>query len=216
MRKEDCLYKMMCEEECNSACARYSVTKYMLEHSNIPRNKWGLNQLVPEDCDIPAFTQLAEIKNNIADFVKRGDNLYIYSKICGNGKTTWAIKLMLQYFNDIWETNGFRTRGVFMPVSEFLYRSKANISTRDELFEIMKNDCFNVDLVIWDDIACGKMSDFDFNLLLAFIDTRVVNGKANIFTGNIIPSELDKYVGNKLASRINGSTKIQLLGGDNR
>lgn len=216
MKIENCMYREVCEDECETICKRYCVTKYMLQHSNIPQSKWGINTLVPEPCDEKAFEKLAEIRDNIVDFVKHGDTLYLYSPICGNGKTTWSIKLMLQYFNDIWEHNGFTERGVFMPVSEFLYRCKAEISKPSEEFIELRELIFNVDLVIWDDIACSKMSDYDFNMLLAFIDHRIVQGKANIFNGNIPPKELDAYVGKKLASRINSGYRIELKGGDNR
>lgn len=213
---EDCMYKEVCLAKCSKICKRYCITKYMLQHSNIPKNKWGVNKLVPEPCDTQAYEQLADIREHITDFVNEGKNLYLYSDICGNGKTTWSIKLMLQYFNDIWRGNGFTERGVFMPVSEFLYRCKAEISKPTDEFIELRERVFNVDLVIWDDIACGKMSDYDFNMLLAFIDHRVVQGKANIFNGNIQPKELEKYLGNKLASRINSGYRIELKGGDNR
>ena len=216
MKMENCMYREVCTDECSKVCKRYGVTKFMLQASNIPQSKWGINKLVPEPCDEEAFGKLAEIRNKITDFVKNGQNLYLYSNVCGNGKTTWSIKLMLQYFNDIWEGNGFTERGVFMPVSEFLYRCKAEISKPSEEFIALRERMFNIDLVIWDDIACGKMSDYDFNMLLAFIDHRVVNGKANIFNGNIPPEKLDEYVGHKLASRINSGYRIELKGGDNR
>ena len=210
------MYREVCDDECSPICKRYCITKYMLQHSNIPQSKWGVNSLTPEPCDIPAFEKLAGIRDNIKEFVKSGQNLYLYSQICGNGKTTWSIKLMLQYFNEIWENNGFTARGVFMPVSEFLYKCKSDISHPTEEFNELKENIYNVDLVIWDDIACSKMSDYDYNMLLAFIDHRVVQEKSNIFNGNILPQKLDEYLGKKLASRINGSVKIELKGGDNR
>ena len=216
MKIDNCMYKDVCTDECSPICKRYCVTKYMLQNSNIPQSKWGVNKLIPEHCDEKAFAQLAEIRDDIVKFVKQGANLYLYSNVCGNGKTTWSIKLMLQYFNDVWEYNGFTKRGVFMPVSEFLYQLKAEISNPTEKFSDLKNDILDVDLVIWDDIAFGKMSDYDFNMLLAFIDHRIVQGKSNIFNGNIPPDKLDGYVGNKLASRINSGYRIELKGGDNR
>lgn len=216
-RIKNCMYNEVCDYDlCSPVCKRYCVTKYMLKESNIPENKWGINVLIPDDCDINAFTELSNIRSNIVEFVQDGKNLYLNSPICGNGKTTWSIKLMLQYFNDVWEYSGFKPRGVFMPVSEFLYKCKADISNHDPEFTALKNIIYNVDLVIWDDIACGKMSDYDYNTLLAFIDHRVIQGKSNIFTGNIAPNELDKYVGTKLASRINSGAKIMLKGGDRR
>lgn len=216
MKIENCMYKEVCTDECSKICKRYCVTKYMLERSNIPVKKWGINKLVPEPCDEKAYEKLAEIRDDVVNFVKQGANLYLYSDITGNGKTTWSIKLMLQYFNDVWEGNGFTERGVFMPVSEFLYRCKAEISKPTEEFMTLRETIFNVDLVIWDDVASGKMSDYDYNMLLAFIDHRIVQGKANIFNGNIRPEKLSEFLGTKLASRINSGYRIELKGGDNR
>ena len=214
----DCLYRDICDYDipCKQACLRYSITKYLLENSNIAKNKWGVNQLIPDKCDIKAFEVLAEIRDNIVEFVNSGGCLYLYSNTCGNGKTTWAIKLMLQYFNDIWEYSGYNTKGIFMNVPTFLYQSKSIISKPDAEFENLRQQLLNVDLVIWDDIASNKMSNYDYDLILAFIDTRIVNGKANIFTGNIHKDDLYKYVGDRLSSRILSGAKIQLKGTDKR
>lgn len=218
-RYSNCMYKDVCDfdMECSSGCLRYSITKYMLIHSNIPKSKWGVNQLIPEECDVEAFMQLSEIRSNIVDFVNSGKNLYLYSPICGNGKTTWSIKLMLQYFNDVWEFTGYNTRGIFINVPTFLYNCKAAINSPNEDFEKLKNLIFKVDLVIWDDIASTeRMSDYDYNTLLAFIDKRAIEEKSNIVTSNITPDNLSKYAGSKLASRLLNGYQIELKGKDRR
>lgn len=218
-RFNSCMYKDNCDydEECSKGCLRYSITKYMLSLSNIPKSKQGVNLLTPDDCDIEAFMQLAEIKDNIEDFVSTGKNLYLYSPICGNGKTTWAIKLMLQYFHETWSYTGYCPRGVFINVPTFLYNCKAAISKPDPEFENLKKLIFSVDLVIWDDIAANeRMSDYDYNTLLAFIDKRVVEDKSNICTSNITPDNLSRYTGSKLASRLLNGKIIGLKGKDKR
>lgn len=188
----------------------------MLEKSNIPKSKWGMNKLVPDICDEEAFKALANIRNSIVEFTENGNSLYIYSNGCGNGKTTWAIKLMLQYFNDTWEVTGFNERGVFVNVNSFLYSCKQVITKPDNEFEKLKDLILNVDLVIWDDIAASKMSEYDYNLMFTFINQRNFNGKANIYTGNIFPNDLHKSLGDRLASRILEGAKIQLKGRDKR
>lgn len=213
---QDCIYKDMCDQTCKQACMRYVEMKYMLKYSNIPKAKQKVNSLVPDTCDIKAFENLASIRNSITEFTENGHSLYIYSTTCGNGKTTWAIKLMLQYFHECWAGNGFTKRGVFVNVPTFLYTCKSIISKPDENFEELRQSLFDVDLVIWDDIAAAKMSDYDFGILLAFIDNRVLNEKANIYTGNIEPNNLEQFVGTKLASRILEGDKICLRGGDKR
>ena len=124
---------------------------------------------------------------------------------------------MLQYFHEKWPGNGFTKRGVFVNVPTFLYKCKEQISNPNPEFELMKKSLETIDLVIWDEIAGTRLSEYDFNNILVLLNTRELNEKANIFTSNIRPSELEKYVGNKLASRINGNCiRVELKGGDKR
>lgn len=217
MKYEDCLYKDYCENECHLSCIRYLEMKYLLKTSGIPKSRRKVNVLIPPDCDVDAFERLSDIRNNIVSFTENGKNLYIYSSNCGNGKTTWAIKLLLQYFNEIWAGNGFTRRGVFINVPTFLNMCKSTISSPDEEFFELRDSLANVDLVVWDEIASTKLSEYDYNILLTYIDQRTLNEKSNIYTGNISPEELYKFVGTKLASRIsNSATKIMFKGGDMR
>ena len=78
---------------------------------------------------------------------------------------------------------------------------------------------YEVDLVVWDDIASTNLSKYDYSQLLACIDTRILEGKANIFTGNFdTKEELEECMGQKLASRVySSSTEIIIFkGGDMR
>jgi len=219
--KENCWYKNVCEnyntEKCNQNCIRYMEIHYLMETSNIPKAKQFQNQLQPQPQDVQNFKFLNNIKQDILQFVNSGENLYIYSPNFGNGKTTWAIKLMQNYFDKIWIGNGFVTRGLFIHVPSFITKCKEVIANKDDEFEQMKMLLPNVDLVIWDDIATGKLSEFDHTNLLTYIDQRVLNGKSNIYTGNLNDKELAGCVGNRLKSRIwNDSSIVELQGVDRR
>ena len=81
----------------------------------------------------------------------------------------------------------------------------------------MKQQILNVDLVIWDDIAAGKLTDYDHTNLLTYIDQRKLNGKSNIYTGNLNEEELIVALGNRLKSRVwNDSSTVELFGIDRR
>lgn len=216
MKRVDCIFSEVCDTECKSFCLRYSEMKFMLDNSGIPKSKQKFNRLVPSDCDIQAFTSLAAIQTSIKDFVSKGCNLYLHSDNCGNGKTTWAIKLLMQYFYEMWAGNGFKMRGYFINVPTLLTSYKNSISkTNDMLMQTL--DCLSdIDVVVWDDIAVSQLTDFETNLLLCYIDWRANNDKCNIFTGNIQPSDLQCKVGERLASRILSGEIIELKGGDNR
>lgn len=204
------------EQEYNPNNLRFQEMLYMINSSGIPKKVIG-TRLVPDDVDYNQFIRLANIQDNITEFVDGGNNMYLYSGTCGNGKTTWAIKLLLQYFNEVWACNNFKERGLFINVPTFLTKIKTIIGRPDEQFENMRELIEKVDIVVWDDIASTKLSDFDYNTLLTYIDKRTLENKCNIYTGNVSPSELEKYVGQRLTSRIlSHSAVIELKGQDRR
>lgn len=214
----DCWYKNICTNECSNACIRYLEMKYLMENSNIPKAKQIPQSLTAPDCDLDAFKRLAEIKKDINDFVDCGCNLYIASETTGNGKTSWAIKLMLKYFDNVWAGNGFRPRALFIHVPTFLLKCK-DFNNKDTTFEDLKKLLPDIDLVVWDDIASTDVSAYDYSQLLMYIDNRLLNERSNIFTGNYSDRDkLEKRVGMKLTSRIwSDTTEVVIFkGGDMR
>ena len=192
--------------------------KYLIENSNLPKKRCNPERLAlyPQECDHTAFTILQGIKDNIVQFVEEGQNLYIASHYTGNGKTTWAIKLMLKYFDEIWAGNGLRVRGVFVNVPTLLNKIKANISEKDPKVDELLYNLTTADLVIWDDIGSDALSQYDHVQLLSYIDQRVVDEKANIFTGNTLDAEMTKAVGERLKSRIWNNSKVIIFYGEDR
>lgn len=211
--KEDCWYRNVCIYDQCVNCIRYSEMKYLMENSGLPKNKQKPIQL-DGSRDARAFKTLAEIKDDIYNFVDNGESLYIFSEFTGNGKTSWAIKLLLKYFDTIWAGNGFRIRGYFQHVPTLLNTLKDFSKDHSALKKTLET----VDVVVWDDIASTKLSDYDIQQLLIIIDARVSEGLSNIYTGNITSHEaLTKAVGDRLASRIwHTSTLVEFKGKDRR
>ena len=213
---EDCWYKKVCNQECTSNCIRYLEMKYLMDNSNIPKSRQTPISLFCEDIDYEAYCLLADVKNTVESFVNTGRSLYITSEYTGNGKTSWAIKILLKYFDSIWAGNGFRVRGVFVHVPTFLTKLK-QFDSKDESFEQLKQNLLTADLVVWDDIAANGMSAYDHTQLLTYIDQRALENKSNIFTGNLHKNQLEKAIGTRLASRVwNASTVVELFGKDRR
>lgn len=209
----DCWYKDVCNQECTPSCIRYLEMSYLIANSDIPyalQNPPKLEATV----DYDKYVRLQEIKDNIVEFVSSGSNLLICSNTTGNGKTTWAIKLLLKYFNDIWAGNGFRVRGKFVHVPTLLLKLKDfnNPLTEDE-----KSRLLNSDLIVWDDIASTGLSQYDYSQLLSYIDQRILSKKANIFTSNAVdPQDYEKAIGIKLTSRIVNTSEIIVFEGKDR
>lgn len=212
--KEDCWYRNVCTYDQCVNCIRYSEMKYLMENSGLPKKKQKPIQL-DGSRDAKAFKTLAEIKDDIYNFVDNGESLYIFSEFTGNGKTSWAIKLLLKYFDTIWAGNGFRVRGMFVHVPTFLSKLK---DFDNPLLKSYRDNLSNADVIIWDDIASTKLSDYDIQQLLIIIDARVSEGLSNIYTGNLTSHEaLTKAVGDRLASRIwHTSTLVEFKGKDRR
>lgn len=219
MKVEDCWYLGVCPKSphgCSNTCLRYIEMLNLVQKSNIPESKWVPLKLRPGR-DREAFIRLQQIKDNIEEWTKQGGSLYIYSDTFGNGKTSWSIKLMLAYFNAIWAGNGFRTRGIFVSVPEFMDRSREIINNRDDDFVKIRDSLIDCDLVIWDDITSIKLTDFNHALLLNYIDARGLANKANIFTGNVDYEGMVKNLGSRLSSRVwNASEVVQFVDPDKR
>ena len=217
LNRSDCWYSDSCsinDENCILHCIRYEEMKFLMDNSGIPKARQLPVQLVVScDEDLQSFRRLAEIKSNIVELVDKGYCLCISSKHTGNGKTSWAIKIMLRYFNDIWAGNGFRVRGMFVHVPTLLLQLK---DFNNPLSKEYKDNLVNCDLVIWDDISAGGMSSYDYSQLLSYIDQRSLSNKSNIYTSNVNTDDLSKQIGERLASRINASENIVLFGKDER
>lgn len=221
MDSSKCWYRQVCslsgKEECTDLCLRFIQMKYLCESSCLPENKWKPAKLFAEGADIEPFNRLMRIKSDIENFVQDGNSLYIYSENTGNGKTSWAIKLMLAYFNQIWYGNGLIRRGLFISVPNLLFRSKNMISNNDPEFSEIRDDINRVDVVIWDDIASTALTQYDHQVLFNYIDSRCLAGKTNIFTGNADEKTLREFLGARLASRVwNSNIRVKLSEDDKR
>lgn len=167
--------------------------------------------------DLEQFKQLAAIEQNIGQFIAEGKNLYLHSANCGNGKSTWSIRLAEAYFNKIWARTELKCRVLFISVPRFLLALKDNITARNDYVEYIKDNVLEADLVIWDDIAAKMGSEFELTHLLNIIDNRLALGKSNIYTSNLNRQQLYTALGERLTSRIaNMSIDIELSGADKR
>ena len=167
--------------------------------------------------DRDQFGQLKYIEKNVEQFVSEGSNLYLYSPHCGNGKTSWALRIAQSFVNRIWHKTDIRCRLLFISVPRFFTMIKDNIRTPSEYVKHIKDNVYDCDLVIWDDIGTKIGTEFEIENLLTILDYRISNHKSNIFTSNMSPEDLNVRVGERLYSRIvNTSYNIQLMGKDKR
>ena len=217
MNIQSCWYNRICTEKCSENCIRYKLMYSLFKQSNLPEALWNYKELICHEKDLQVYKQLQAKSDAILNFIESGNNLYIYSENCGNGKTTWAIRLMYSYFDKIWHKSCFDCKALFVSVPKFLYNCKRSISQDVKGFEELCNLISEVDLVIWDDIGEMKASDYEHQILFQYIDDRINSKKSNIYTSNKNKEQLEDVLGVRLASRIyNCSECIEFLEEDKR
>ena len=167
--------------------------------------------------DREEFLKLKAIENDIENFVKGGSSLYIYSSVCGNGKTAWSIRLIQAYFNAIWHKCDLNCKALFINVPRFLLSLKDHISNKNDYVEHIKANILDADLVVWDEIGTKAITNFEHEHLLSLVNSRIDSNKAQIFTSNLQPMVLKEAVGERLYSRVvNLSTVLEFKGTDKR
>ena len=214
MKMKDCFHKKVCRNTCSPYCERYIGFNNQLELSNLPTMYKKPFSIYRVDNDAEQYDELDKLKGQtLVDFVNNGNNLYICSTTCGNAKTTWAAKILLRYLDCTWKGSYDFPRGLFVNIPTFLLDIK-KFNNLPEYIDRIKI----ADLVIWDDLAFGKLSEYEHEQLLQFIDYRIANNKSNIYTSNITDMEVLKdTIGGRLTSRIyNGSKVIEFTSDDFR
>jgi len=218
---ENCPYKGNCTGvDCDKDfCMRKYRLDCLYSNSLLTDKQRQVGKLFTDKdgTDLNEFQQLANIEKKIVDFVENGTNLYLHSYNCGNGKTSWSIRLLTSYFNKIWYRSTFSCQAMFISVPRYLLALKENISGKSDYANFINKYVLDADLIVWDDIATKVGTDFELNHLLNLINTRMDAGKSNIFTSNLGSKELAGSLGERLASRIcNKSIDIELHGADKR
>lgn len=170
--------------------------------------------------DFEEFKRLKNIQDNIVDFVNKGSQLYLHSNNSGNGKTSWALRLVQAYLASTWLTSPLECKVLYINLPTFFNAFKETFTANPgkdavDYVQHILNNYKKCDIIIWDDVATKQFSKFEGDELLGLLDGRAK--KCNIFTSNLKDSELHQAIGDRLYSRIaNGSINIELHGSDKR
>lgn len=220
MDQKNCWLKDRCNKvDCDRFCIKFFKLDYLFRNSLMTdeQRKYIPLRLDADEADKEAFVQLKDIESNIKAFVEAGKNIYIYSNKPGNGKTSWALRLLSNYFYQIWPTCSLECKGLFINVPRFLLALKDNISTKSDYIAHIKENALDADLIIWDDIGTKTITSFEAEHLLSLIDARINAGKSNIYTSNLGGEDLREVLGDRLNSRVaNYSLNIAFKGLDKR
>ena len=217
--KNNCWFKEKCDlfdtENCREICSRYRNLDFLANSALLSKNQQHPPKLRCDDDDIDSFERLNEIRKNIYDFVNSGKNLVIQSEFTGNGKTSWALKLLMQYISKLGYNE--KPRALFINVPKFVMMKKDMISgyVHPDLRYILDN-IEQVDLVVWDDIAVTEMTPYDYLNIYVHINTRIDNGKSNIYTSNYVGNKIADVLGDRLYSRVMLTAETLTFYGDDK
>lgn len=198
--------------------------KYMLRESGLPQYQWIEEGIIPSKIDEDAYERLFAIRENLPEFlVSPTNNLVICGRHLGNGKTSWAVKLLLTFienYSPILDKMaadsvdaGEYDMCLFCQTIAFLVEMKhfGNNSEVIRMYERLKR----TQLAVLDDIAITNVSQYDYNNLYAIIEARQFSGLPTIYTTNATnEDELTEIIGPRLADRIWKTSEIVELRGE--
>lgn len=217
---KECWYNHICKylnkKECNETCLRFIEFNSLINQSEIPVQFNGPVVLTPDKCDTDTFERLQKLSTIMDQFVADGKNLFIHSINVGNGKTSWAVKLMLNYFDKVWAGNGMQARGLFIHTPTFLQKLKENIEAKNLDLPFLRKRIAEVDLVVWDEVVLNTFSNYDMQYILGYIEARINSKKANIFTANGNDKQLEYLMGDRIYSRVFKAADRVYFGGKDK
>lgn len=204
---------------CNNLCGAYNVLYALYTISGIPAKYQYNIELKPDAGDMAAFISLEKFKENILEHTANGDNLYIWGKSTGCGKTSWACKIMGYYFRKIVFHTDLEQEGLYIYLPKFLedLRNAYDRDRADADFYTLLYSLDKCKLLIIDDIGSERVSEWVRERLVSIINERVSNGLSTIYTSNLSPEEFKEKLGDRIGSRvINSSLVVEIKGMDRR
>ena len=206
------------KSSCSDVCGGYRVLRALYNFSRIPERYRYTIALKPENGeDLEAFTKLDNYKNDVLSMVDEGRGLYIWGKSTGNGKTSWACKIMSYFFRKIAFNTGLENEGLYIFLPTFLEDLRDNYDNKDPEFDEILRMIKTCRLLIIDDIGAERVTDWVRERMVSIINTRVANNLTTIYTSNLSPEELRGELGDRIASRVLGSSQIvEITSGDRR
>lgn len=195
----------------------YVIMRNLYKHSNIPKMYHRDIPLQAGKDDIEVFKKLQDFKMNVKEKVSNGEGLYIWGRTTGNGKTTWAGKIVNQYFRRSIADTGIEFEGVYINVPTFMENLRQSYGKEDIEFNYLMEKVYKSKIAIFDDIGSERPSEWVRERLYTIINHRVSNGLTTIYTSNVDLNELEARLGSRICSRIAGSCEVlEIVGQDRR
>lgn len=174
----------------------------LLNNSLLPKKYQTPQQLVPRIDDLEAWEFLEEVRNDIVQEVKSGSVFVISSRNVGNGKTSWAIRLLQRYLAETALDGTLADKGMFINYTS-LVTSLSDFKYRDtEEFREMYKRLKTCQLLVVDELGGAGTNKISYPLIYDIIDNRNLNQLSTIYTTNLEEGVLRDQLGERLFSRV--------------
>lgn len=201
-----------CMPSCHKDCSTYSRMLNMFNESGIPDKFWDYFPIQTPEEDRMAYRMLKSIREQITDFIRSGQNLFLYSEEYGNGKTLWSSILMKAYIRDVAMSRKYYknlVRYVYIP--DFIYRymtcEKFNFDDiRRQSFFDKVHSLSDTKFVIWDGFGYGSQSSIENSVIRSVIHSRLNQSLSNMFISDKYDLELSDVIGSHMFNRIKSSS----------
>lgn len=205
-------YKCKGKEWCDEHCPIYKNMKSAFAKSGLEPQFWYPFTLKQVSIDKQAVNKLAEIRKNLTSFVNEGKNVLIQSSKCGNGKTSWGIKLLQKQIELNFNQSFVPAYFVYIP--SLLFEGRKSINGKGNIFDSMLSTIESCPLVMFDDIASIPLKDYDLLILSSVIEKRITRKLSSIFTTNCENDVLKVNLGDRLFDRINRLSTVVTFKGN--
>lgn len=199
-------------EWCDTNCPIYKNVKSNFQKSNLPEKYWWPFTLKKTKVDATEIDKILSIKTNLSQFVEEGRNVLLQSSKCGNGKTSWGIRLLQKQIELNYKGSfGSWPPAFFVYTPGLLLEARKSISSKNSNFETLQLCIENSALVMFDDIGCIPLKDYDLLILSTLIENRLLKGLSSIYTTNLQGEALKEVLGERLFDRISRLSEVITL-----
>lgn len=175
----------------------------LFERSGLPQKYFEPQVLVERKADKECWEWLEAVRANIVEEVRNGLSIVIASNTVGNGKTSWAVRLLQRYLAETALDGRIVEKGMFVVSAQLLtefgdYNYFQTMQEFLERFERLKT----CELLVIDEIGGGSLTKASYPYLYDLVNYRVDNNLSTVYTTNYTDDEIIELLGQRLYSRI--------------
>lgn len=166
-----------------------------------------------KDYPISPYENIIRIQNDakmyVENFSKNYKNLYIFGDV-GRGKTFLINSIAKEILDRNYSVLYLTATKLFSFMNDYLYAFSERKEELKERYDLI----FESDLLIIDDLGSENDRNSNETNLFEIVNDRMINKKPIIFSSNYSEDELMEFYGDRIFSRIIGSSHVMEIFGE--